>query len=248
VTVNRADGKRKAGPRPLTVVWITRAEPGATATAERLRALGIEPIVSPLLEVRRLADAAIDLDGVSAIAFTSANAVAAFATLSEARDLRVFAVGDATAAEARAQRFKNVLSARGDVAALASALATRKRELPGCVLYPAAAEPSQDLAGALEAVGLKTRQVALYETVAAAPSAEVIARLAEIDGVLVHSGRAAKGLAAFLKTHPAPHMVAYCLSRQIARSLSRAGLTRVVSAPAPNETALLSLLAPAAAR
>jgi len=232
-----------AGLRPH-VVWVTRAQPGADATAAKLRELGLEAVVEPLLEVRRTDDAPIDLAGVSAIAFTSANAVAAFAERSPERSLRVFAVGDATAAAARAQRFASVLSARGDVQALAAALATRKRDLPGAILYPAAAEPAQDLAGALEAVGLKVRQVTLYETAALAPSAALVGQLPQIDAVLAHSAKAARVLAVFLKAHPAPGLAAYCLSRQIARSLSRAGLAAVLSAEAPNETALLGLLLP----
>jgi uroporphyrinogen-III synthase len=224
------------------VVWITRAQPGAAVTADRVRQLGLEPVVEPLLEVRPAADAPIDLAGVSAIAFTSANAVSVFAGRSPERAIRVFAVGDATAQAARAQRFANVLSAQGDVAALASALATRKRELPGAILYPAAAAPAQDLAGALEAVGLSVRQVTLYETVETQPTESLVARLPQIGAVLLHSAKAAKALAAFLKAHPAPDLAAYCLSRQIARSLGRAGLAAVMSADAPNETALLTLL------
>jgi uroporphyrinogen-III synthase len=243
VAVTETSERRRARPGRPSLVWITRAEPGASATAGRVRALGIEPIVSPLLEVRPLPSVEIDLEGVSAIAFTSANAVGAFAELCPERGLRVFAVGDATALAARERGFESVLSARGDVGALASALAARRRELPGYVLYPAAAEPAQDLAGALEAVGLKTRQVALYETTPIAPSAELVARLAEVDGVLVHSARAARALAAFLKASPAPDLAAYCLSRQIARSLTRAGLAARVSAAAPNEAALIGLLA-----
>jgi uroporphyrinogen-III synthase len=233
---------RTAGSRPR-IVWVTRAQPGGDATAARLRELGLEAVVAPLLEVRRIDDSPIDLTGVSAIAFTSANAVAAFAERSPERATRVFAVGDATAAAARTQRFTNVLSARGDVQALAAALATRKRELPGLILYPAAAEPAQDLAGALEAVGLKVRQLTLYETVALEASETLIARLPQIDAVLVHSAKAARVLAAFLKAHPAPRLAAFCLSRQIARALGRAGLAAVMSAEAPNEAALLGLLA-----
>jgi uroporphyrinogen-III synthase len=227
--------------RPRTV-WVTRAQPGAAATADRLRQLGIAAVVEPLLEVRPLAGAELDLTDVRALAFTSANAVAAFAARSSVRNLRVFAVGDATAAAARAQRFESVLSAQGDVAALARALATRRRELAGVILYPAAAEPAQDLAGALAEVGLNVRQTALYETVAVEPSAALVGRLPELDAVLLYSGRAAQALARFLKTHPAPGLGAYCLSRQIARSLTRAGLERVVSCAQPNETALLALL------
>lgn len=231
--------KPRARPRTL---WITRARPGADATAARVRALGIEPIVAPLLEVRPLPGGDLNLAGVSALAFTSANAVAAFAARSPERGLRVFAVGDATAAAARAQRFQSVLSAQGDVGALASALTTRRRELGGAILYPAAAEPSQDLAGALAAVGLNVRQVAVYETVAVEPPATLAERLPEIDGVLLHSARAAQGLAKFAKTHPTPQLIAYCLSRQIARGLARAGLAQVLSAQQPNETALLALV------
>jgi uroporphyrinogen-III synthase len=242
VAIGAKGGRAVIGP---SVVWVTRARPGAEATAGRLVALNIEAVVEPLLEVRPAPDAAIDLTDVSAIAFTSANAVAAFAERSPERTIRVFAVGDATAAAARAQRFGNVLSARGDVAALASALATRRRELPGVVLYPAAADPAQDLAGALEAVGLMVRQVTLYETVVLEPSAALVERLPQIVGVLVHSAKAAKALAAFLKTHPAPGLTAFCLSRQIGRSLSRAGLAGVFSAEAPNEAALLAMLSPA---
>jgi uroporphyrinogen-III synthase len=232
-----------AGLRPR-VVWVTRARPGAEVTAARLRELGMEAVVEPVLEVRRTDTAPIDLAGVSAIAFTSANAVAAFAERSPERSLRVFAVGDATAAAARAQRFTSVLSAQNDVQALASALAMRKRELPGVVLYPAAAEPAQDLAGALETVGLTVRRVTLYETVALEPSQTLVERLPQIQAVLVHSAKAAKVLTRFLKAHPAPQLAAYCLSRQIARPLSRAGLAAVFSAETPNEPALLGLLLP----
>jgi uroporphyrinogen-III synthase len=46
-----AKGRRTASVRP-GVVWVTRARPGAEATASRLDALGIEAVVEPLLEVR----------------------------------------------------------------------------------------------------------------------------------------------------------------------------------------------------
>ncbi|HEY1753559.1 MAG TPA: uroporphyrinogen-III synthase [Caulobacteraceae bacterium] len=237
----RKPAAKPAFPPPCRV-WITRARPGADATAARLAELRIEAVVEPLLQVRALAGADLDLTGVSALAFTSANAVAAFAERSADRSLRVFAVGDATAKAARAQRFASVLSAQGDVGALASALATRRRELAGVILYPAAAEPAQDLAGALEAVGLTVRQAALYETVTLQPPEAFVGELPQIDGVLLHSAKAARTLAAFLKLHPAPQLTAYCLSSAVARPLARAALAARRSAAAPNETSLLSLL------
>ena len=83
-------------------IWITRAQPAAELTAQRVRALGHEALVAPLLAVRTLPDVSIDLAGVAALAFTSANGVRAFADLSGERSLRVFAVGAATAQAAAA--------------------------------------------------------------------------------------------------------------------------------------------------
>jgi uroporphyrinogen-III synthase len=77
-------------------VWITRAQPGAEATARRVQALGFTALVDPLLAIRDLTPT-VDLTGVAALAFTSANGVEAFAKLTSVRDLPVFAVGEATA-------------------------------------------------------------------------------------------------------------------------------------------------------
>ena len=227
---------------PPHTLWVTRAQPGADATAERLRQVRLTPVVAPLLVVQPIAGAAVDLTDAAAIVFTSANGVAAFAALSPERALRVFAVGDATAGAARRERFKSVLSTQGDVQALASALTARRRELGGVIVYPSAAEPAQDLGAALAPAGLAVRQTAVYETVATPPPASLLARLPEIDGVLLHSAKAAEALAEVLTLHPTPHLTAYCLSRQVAAPLRDADLTDVHAAFAPNEASLLALL------
>jgi uroporphyrinogen-III synthase len=233
---------RKAAPPAPRVVWITRTEPAAQATARQVRALGLEAIVEPLLTVRRLNETPIDLTDVCAIAFTSANAVHAFAERSPDRSIRVFTVGEATAAAARAARFATVLSAQGDVQALAAALIARGRELKGVILHPGAAEPAGDLAGDLATAGLKVRSAPLYETVEAEVSPGLIEGLPGIDHVLLHSAKAAAALAGLVKLHPAPHLVALALSRQVARPLARSGLAAVRVAASPNETALLAML------
>ena len=84
------------GVRPLKI-WITRAQPGADATAARVHALGHTTLVAPLLAVEMLENAEVDLRDVGALAFTSANGLRAFTRLSADRSLRVFAVGAATA-------------------------------------------------------------------------------------------------------------------------------------------------------
>lgn len=207
-------------------VWVARAQPGADATAMRLRALGHEPVVAPVLEVRAL-PAVLDLNGVEALAFTSANGVRAFATLEASRRWPVFAVGDATAAVARETGFADVESADGDVDALGRLIAARR---PGLVLHPCATET----AGDLKAAGTEVRTTAVYETVVVAP----VLDLAEVDAVLAHSPKAAREIARIALRLPA-----FALSEACAAPLAQAGLTVAVAAE-PTEAALLGLLAP----
>ena len=224
-------------------IWITRAQPGADQTAERVRALGHEPLVAPLLEVRAMAPDGIDLSGVGALAFTSANGVKAFTDLSQSRDLRVFAVGAATARAARQAGFRNVLSSDGDVAALADGIAARKGELRGgVVLHPGAAEPAGDLGGQLANHGVLLRQVALYDTAAAELSDQDRARLPEAHIALLHSPKAAKVLARLLKEAPLPNLRVLALSKAVLQPLSRTKLAAKAFAPFPLEAALLNLI------
>ena len=223
-------------------IWITRAQPGAEATADRVRALGHEALIGPLLAVRNLDDIAVDLTGVAALAFTSANGVRAFAELCAERALRVFAVGAATAQAARAAGFRLVLSADGDVDALAEGIGQRRGELRGCVLHPGAAEPAGDLAGALERLGVAARRLILYETGPVKLDAETAARLVAADAALLHSPRAAQVLAALLKAHPAPRLRALGLSKATVRPLSRTPLAERAFPSMPLEAALLNLI------
>ncbi len=225
-------------------VWITRAEPGAGETAKRLIALGHEPVVAPLLIVKRLIDVSPDLTGVGALAFTSANAVRAFADLSDQRDLPVFAVGGATATAARQAGFADIQAGPSDVAALAAEIIDRRNTFQGGVLHPSAAEPAGDLAGALEAAGVAVRSLALYQTVAAdAPAPALLERLAGVDAVLLHSPKAARALAG-LVTPPLDLSHAHLLGLSPACLAPLADLPAAgrLSAAAPNEPELLALL------
>ena len=229
--------------RKSLTVWITRAEPGASETAERVAAHGHKAVVAPMLMLERLPNPQMNLHDVRAIAFTSANGVRAFAAASPERDFRIFCVGAATAAEAKAAGFRSVLAGDGDVAALAQRIATRQLELRGgVVLHPGAAHPAGDLVGALKRAGIEARGVALYDSMPAQVSPEILAGMGEIDAVLLHSPKASKVLAKLLRKHPAPHLRALCLSPAVARPLSRIDLSERVAAPIPFEAALLNLI------
>jgi uroporphyrinogen-III synthase len=222
-------------------IWITRAQPAAEATAQRVREMGHEPIVAPLIDLRPV-EARVDLVGVAALAFTSANGVRAFAEAEARRDIAVYTVGGATAAAAKAAGFRGVLSAEGDVAALAERIASRKRELQGAVLHPGAAEPAGDLCGALTEAGIEARPLVLYEAVDVEPDEALLAALPGLDAVLLHSPRAAATLAAFLKQRPTPSLRALCLSAAVAKLLAKTKLRQLASASFPIEAALLNLI------
>jgi uroporphyrinogen-III synthase len=213
-------------------VWVTRAEPGADQTAARLVDLGHVAVVHPLLAIRSI-DADVNLSGVRALAFTSANGVRAFVERWGAPALPVYAVGDATAAAARAAGFAEVFAGDGDVAALAELIAARS---PGPVLHPGARMLAGDLEGDLRRRGVEVRTVAVYESVALPPPDP----LPQVEAVLVHSPAAARALAA---VPAARRLRALCISPAAAAPLREAGFDRVDEAPFPNEAALLKLLA-----
>ncbi len=72
-------------------VLVTRPKEDAAPLAAALAARGHETLVQPLLAIEPRPGAEIDLAGVQAVAFTSANGARVFAGLSEVRDVPVFA-------------------------------------------------------------------------------------------------------------------------------------------------------------
>lgn len=220
-------------------VWITRARPGALATAERVAALGFEAIVDPLLIVETL-DVELDLSHAAALAFTSANGVEAFARLSDQRGLPVFAVGRATAKAAQLEGFASVSSADGDVEDLCELIAA---SASGPVLWAGAKEPAGDLVGMLRNRRVMARSVVVYETLDRAPAAATVALLEAPLTVLVHSPRAARSLVRILGESRYPALRILCLSEAVAAPLAalREWMS-VTFAPRPDETALLDLL------
>jgi uroporphyrinogen-III synthase len=228
---------------PPLKVWITRAEPGASATAERVRALGHVPLVVPLLVVEPERPAAIDLAGVAALAFTSANGVRAFVARSPERALPVYAVGSATAEAARAGGFQRVEHFDGDVGDLADGLVAHAAQIGGVVLHPGAAELAGDLAGAVAERGVVVSRLTLYRTIPAALGPGHLAALAQADAALVHSPKGGAALAVVLRSNPRSGLKVFAISEAALRPLHGLPLAGRMAAARPRETDLLALLA-----
>jgi uroporphyrinogen III methyltransferase/synthase len=184
-------------------VLVTRAREQAPPLVQGLTDAGAEVVAFPTIEVRRLPDAApLDravtrLGSYSWIAFTSVNSVRFFwQRLAELgttlpKGIRVAAVGSATA------RALTEMQVRVDAVPTeftGDHLATRMGEVSGSrILLPRAVRGREALAMLLRERGATVDDLAIYESVAAVPTPEALARLAPgLDAATFTSGSAVK--------------------------------------------------------
>lgn len=228
---------------------VTRPREESESLAAALAVRGIDAVIEPLIEVRCRAAPAPDLNGVQAILCTSASGVRALAGASRTRDIRLFAVGDATAGHALAAGFTAVESAGGDVADLARLAGRQLDPKDGRLLHVAGSVVAGDLAGALRAQGFIIERSVLYEAQPATglSSAAVLALHSEAIGfALFFSPRTA---ATFVRLAGLAE-VAECCAIITALSISPAVDTALGSlawrerrvAERPNQPAMLDML------
>jgi uroporphyrinogen-III synthase len=231
-------------------ILLTRPQADAERTAMALRARGHDVLIAPLLDLEILPDADLGAGPWAALLVTSSNAVRALAghkCRDELRGIKVFTVGDRTAAAMRDCGFANVTSAAGNVNDLAALVAARLQP-PVRLLYLAGEERSGDLAGLLRQKNFTVDTVLVYRAVAATSLPRIAAAaLAEsLDGVFHFSRRSAEayldaarhgGLLQEALAKP----VHYCLSERIAEPLRQAGAANIRIAARPDEAALIEL-------
>lgn len=105
---------------------VLRPEPGASETAARARAMGLEPVVVPLFEIVGVEGPAVESGRYDAVLLTSANG--ARHAPSGLAHLPCFAVGESTAASARSAGFSDVRTGPCDGAAAAAMMAEARIE------------------------------------------------------------------------------------------------------------------------
>jgi uroporphyrinogen-III synthase len=235
--------------KPGLRALVTRPREEADSLIAALATLGVDALVEPLMEIHYQAPEALDLDGVQAILCTSANGVRALARASSVRGVPLLAVGDATAARARAEGFGSVESAGGDVGDLARLAGARLRPQNGPLLHVAGNVVAGDLAGLLRAQGFTVERHVLYEARAASalsPAALDSLRAGAIAFALFFSPRTA---AIFAKLADVAG-VTECCARVTALSISEAADAALAGLPwhdrriaeRPNQPALLDAL------
>ena len=231
-------------------VLVTRPAADALPLVAALARLRIEAAREPLLEIVDVPGPPVAVEGAQALLITSANGIRAFAARNAERDIRVLAVGDASAAAARELGFARVESAAGDVAALAELCKRRLDPAQGELLHVAGTRVAGDLAQALGQAGFRYRRETLYRARAAtalSPATVAQLRAGTLAGVLFFSPRTAKTFVALASVAGATarlaRMTAFCLSRAVAASAGAAAWKRIVVAEEPTQDSLLAVIA-----
>ncbi|MEK1887862.1 MAG: uroporphyrinogen-III synthase [Phyllobacterium sp.] len=233
----------------MKTVLVTRPQPGATRTSERLLCGGFLPLVLPLTRIVAL-DATNPKVKFCAVAVTSASALreASDALLRPLLKVPCFAVGEATASAARARGFETVTTGDGDGASLAQ---TVIEELPtgGCVLYLTGKVRSPDFEQTLRKSGIHFRCILTYDTVSVSYTTDFLLDFfaqKRIDCCLLYSRWGAEEFLHLASrpelTHHFDNTSIFCLSRRIADALSHWKQGEVHVSERPDEDALVQLM------
>ncbi|MEN3381543.1 MAG: uroporphyrinogen-III synthase [Hyphomicrobiales bacterium] len=228
-------------------VLLTRPEPDGLRSAARLRALGHDVILAPLMRGETLK---ADFGGpFAAVLMTSANAARAILEhprLAELRALPVCTVGDHSAEVARAVGFAEVVSAQGALDDLVRLVAARFANAR--LLYLAGEDRAGDLAAELAGHRIKVETAVVYRAVAATTLPPEVAQALganQLDAVLHYSRRSAATLLQLAAAAGAVNtllgLAHYCLSDAVAVPLREAGARRIAVAPHPGESSLFGL-------
>lgn len=207
-------------------LFVLRPEPAASATVERARALGLDAIAAPLFRIDPVAWDVPDAAAFDALLLTSSNAVLhGGAGLEMLRGLPVHAVGEATAATARAAGFDIASTGNADVQRLLGSI-------EGCVRL-------LHLCGADRTRASATQSIEHRVVYRAVP---VAADLSGLRGQVaaVHSPRAAERLAKLVADRATIRVAA--ISAAAAKAAGN-GWEQCEAAESPADGALLALAA-----
>lgn len=233
----------------MRTALVTRPREDSEGVAAELSARGLAVMVEPLLDIRPVDGVEVDTAGVQGILATSANGVRALARVLPDRALPVWAVGDASAREARKLGYQRVDSAGGDVDTLAALVAARCDPRSGAFLHAAGSVTAGDLSGRLAGFGFTVRRLVLYEAVTAgalsAPLAMAL-RAQGVDFALFFSPRTAATFARLVAaaglSEACAAIDAFALSPAVARELAPLPWRAIRAAAAPTQAALLAAL------
>lgn len=238
-------------------VLLTRPQAASGETTKRLRELGHQPILLPLMQAEHYLGPT--LEGLqkshAAIALTSAEAVRVLQALGPQLvaylETPVFAVGDATASAARAAGFEKVEAAGGTAASMIALFGHRFRSITSQqpLLYiagnPRTATFEAGLAE-LEIPFFTVEGYAMKPLHVDEPALSAALENPPVDVVLLYSPATAKCFFSLPFTARGWNVLRrsriLCLSHNVARAVPASLQTMVAVSERPDEDSLLALL------
>ena len=233
-------------------VLVTRPEPDASLTAERLRAEGYDVLVAPMLETVFSTE---PLDNAQRACFvvTSRNGARALAKLTnqETREAAtVYTVGDATAALAREAGFKHVHSASGTVDDLVELIGLGVAGESKPLTYVCGRDRKGGLEDKLRVNGWQVNVAVRYCSDPVEHfSSNVVSAIKgqKIDAVLLYSNRTAAAFKVFIEQHNLSQstnlMKLFCLAKSIESVFDRSREIQLIVVEKPNEQSMFDALA-----
>ena len=232
---------------------ITRPQPDALKLANRLKSMGHEAVVSPVINTVCCPASLPAPDRIDGLIITSRNALRCLEKTREHKaylNLPLFAVGKATAQQATALGFSLVLQGKGRASALPPQIkAFYKAHQAPQLLHPGTAKKAFELTPALAALGIKLLEHEVYRTqLCENMTADAIARLCsgEIDGVILLSPRTAKHFHTLINQNALKEEMGavscLCLSQNVANALGDMPRKTTITAKHPDLDTLLGLI------
>lgn len=212
----------------MTQLLVLRPEPGASATVERARELGLDAVAVPLFEIETMDWDAPEPGGFDGLLLTSASAVRCGGSLLQTlRGLSAYAVGQPTADAAREAGF--------GIAAVGDAGVDRLLDSigPDMKLLHLCGEERHEPVNAAQ----KITQIAVYRS---KPVETVDLSAAPGSVALIHSPRAGRRFAELIGERSS---IAVAAISAAAAEAAGAGWKTVAAAGQPSDEALLALAA-----
>lgn len=200
---------------------------------------------APLLRIEP-SDVPIELDGIGALAFTSANGVMQFVRRSQERSWPAYCVGEITAEAARKAGFR-AYSADGNVSALGHLIAVRHDPQRGDVLHVRGTSAAGNLAGDLAAHSIACRAAEIYTQVPCPLETEILDALVsgQAHVVALFSPRTAEQFDREVAQAliPVEGLCAVCLSPPVAAALVLRPPGKIVVSSTPSREDMIEALA-----
>ncbi|MFX0541862.1 uroporphyrinogen-III synthase [Roseovarius sp. S4756] len=219
-------------------VLITRPAPYGVQFAQELRRHpggDLPMVLSPALVIEGTGTLP-DLEGYRWLIFTSRSAVREFSARSDRRDVPVYAVGDATAEEAR-RAGMTAISCGGDARDMVARI--KADEGDGPMLHLRGAHAAADIAGLLSDAGISVDEAVIYAQHLAPLTAEAQSCLTGTAPVIapVFSPRSAAAL--FAGGAPKAPLVVLAISAAAAARVPEGAAQAVIVADRPDTAGML---------